>query len=94
MVIRVKRFIESDPIRPVPFPSSSLRDLRAGLTDALRPRKGELIKSVRVGGHIRPWAADVDKVWRGNGHSLGISPWKVLRVLFENEEFYGSPQDP
>ena len=93
LVIRVKRFIESDPIRPVPFPSLSLRNMRAGLTDALRPREGELIRSVRVGGHIRPWAADVDKVWGASATGVGGSPWKALRILFENEELYGSPQD-
>ncbi|PIL30044.1 hypothetical protein GSI_07956 [Ganoderma sinense ZZ0214-1] len=88
VVIRVKRFIDTDPIRPVPPPRGA--NGRAHLVEQLRPREGELLK-VAIHDRVQPWAADVDKVWKESGAHGGTTPWKVLRVLFENEELYGSP---
>ncbi|PIL30043.1 hypothetical protein GSI_07955 [Ganoderma sinense ZZ0214-1] len=88
VVIRVKRFIDTDPIRPVPPPRGA--NGRAHLVEQLRPREGGLLK-VATHDRGRPWAVDVDKVWKESGAHGGFTPWKVLRVLFENEELYGSP---
>ncbi len=90
--MRIKRFIESDPIRQVPFPKPGVADRRAHLVEELRPREGELLKAVRGIGNwrVQPWAVDVDKLWSVSGMHTAITPWKVLRVLFENEELYGS----
>ncbi|PIL30036.1 hypothetical protein GSI_07948 [Ganoderma sinense ZZ0214-1] len=88
VVIRVKRFIDSDPIRPVPPPTGA--NGRAHLVEQLRPREGELL-NVATHDRVRPWAADVDKVWGESAAHGDITRWKVLRVLFDNEELYGSP---
>ncbi|PIL27870.1 hypothetical protein GSI_09992 [Ganoderma sinense ZZ0214-1] len=88
VVIRVKRFIDIDPIRPVPPPRGA--NGRAHLVEQLRPREGELLK-VATRNRVQPWAADVDKVWKESAADGGTIPWKALRVLFENEELYGSP---
>ncbi|KAM5536375.1 hypothetical protein V8D89_009973 [Ganoderma adspersum] len=89
VVIRIKRFIDSDPIRLAPPPSES-PNVRAHLFEQVRPHEGELVKTV-VHNRMQPWAADVDKVWSASATHVGSSPWKALRVLFENEELYGSP---
>ncbi|KAI1783720.1 hypothetical protein LXA43DRAFT_1067387 [Ganoderma leucocontextum] len=81
VVIRVKRFIDCDPIRQVQSP-----DGHAHAVEELRPREGELLKTVSYRSRVQPWAADVDKLWNGK-----VTQWKALRVLFENEELYGSP---
>ncbi|KAM5537499.1 hypothetical protein V8D89_008826 [Ganoderma adspersum] len=89
VVIRIKRFIGSDPIRLALSPSES-PSVRAHLFERVRPHEGELVKTV-VRNRVQPWAADVDKVWSASATHVGSSPWKALRVLFENEELYGSP---
>ncbi len=90
--MRIKRFIENDPIRRVSFPWPSLGDRRAHLVEELRPREGELLKAGRGGryGRVQPWAADDDKLLSESRRHTAIIPWKGLRVLFENEELYGS----
>ena len=93
VVIRVKRFIDSDPIRLVPPPTGSESpNTRAHLFEQVRPHEGELVKTV-AHNRVQPWVADVDKVWGTSATGVGGSPWKALRILFENEELYGSPQN-
>ncbi|PIL27880.1 hypothetical protein GSI_10002 [Ganoderma sinense ZZ0214-1] len=88
VVIRVKRFIDSDPVRLAPLPEQG--DRRANLVEKLWPREGELLKTVGYHHRVQPWVGDVDKLW--TGRTVGIAPWKALRVLFENEELYGSEE--
>ncbi|KAI1785730.1 hypothetical protein LXA43DRAFT_1036693 [Ganoderma leucocontextum] len=80
IVIRINRFVDNDPIRDVPAP-----DGRVYPIEELRPREGELLK-VMLPGKVGPWAVDVDKEWKRK-----IPRGRILRVLFENEELYGSP---
>lgn len=77
VVMHIKRFCDSDPVRNVPAPSGRIYPV-----DALKPRVGELVKTF-CHGQVRPWAVDVDKAWKKQ---------RALRVLFENEEQYGSPR--
>ncbi|KAI1787633.1 hypothetical protein LXA43DRAFT_1028282 [Ganoderma leucocontextum] len=79
VVIRIKRLVDSDPIRQVPSPDGCEYEL-----ENLRPHKGELLM-VRAFRKVRPWAVDVD-----NPRRLGEAPGSYFRVLFENEELYGS----
>ena len=86
-------FVDSDPIRLVPPPTGSESpNTRAHLFEQVRPHEGELVKTV-AHNRVQPWVADVDKVWGTSATGVGGSPWKALRILFENEELYGSPQD-
>ncbi|TBU22350.1 hypothetical protein BD311DRAFT_770571 [Dichomitus squalens] len=80
VVLRVKGFVDQDPIREVSPPS--------GLTypiAQLRPREGELLMNFKPHNKIKvkPWAVDVDRPRRALG--------KLLRLLYENEKLYGSP---
>ncbi|PIL27883.1 hypothetical protein GSI_10005 [Ganoderma sinense ZZ0214-1] len=83
VVIRVVRMVESDPIRRVPPPAG----VDYPWTEALEPRVGELLKKVHYG-TLQPWAADVDSGWK---RSSGVPRTRALKVLFENQELYGSP---
>ncbi|KAI1783726.1 hypothetical protein LXA43DRAFT_1129776 [Ganoderma leucocontextum] len=85
VVIRIKRFVDSDPIQHVPAPEG-----RNYPIEELRPREGELLKMM-YRGQVRPWAVDVD---RERTKGLETPRRRALRVLFENEELYGSPLDP
>ncbi|KAM5537507.1 hypothetical protein V8D89_008834, partial [Ganoderma adspersum] len=84
VVIRIVRMIESDPIQRVPLPAGIVN---YPSIEALRPRVGELVNKVHYK-KVEPWAVDVDKEWKKTSVP---SRTKVLKVLFENEELYGSP---
>ncbi|KAI1783708.1 hypothetical protein LXA43DRAFT_955852 [Ganoderma leucocontextum] len=81
-VMRVVRVLDNDPIRHVPAPDGKVYPIKE-----LRPRQGELVKTM-CHGQVRPWAVDVDKEWKRT-----MTVGKALRVLFENEELYGSPRE-
>ena len=81
VVIRVVRMVEGNPIRDVPAPLAGGRSY-SGI-EALRPREGELLATMSYR-KVRPWAVDVDR-------EKPLRPrMKALKVLFENEEVYGS----
>ena len=84
VVIRIVRMIESDPIGRVPLPAGAVH---YPSIEALKPRVGELLNNVHYR-KVEPWAVDVDKELKKTSVS---SRTRVLRVLFENEEVYGSP---
>ena len=79
VVMRVLRLLVNDPVRYVPAPDG--RDY-----EALRPREGELVKTL-LRGQLQPWALEVDKLYQASKRR------KALRILFENEEMYGAPKE-
>ena len=83
VVIRVVRMVESDPIRQVP----PLAGVDYPDIETLRPRVGELLKRVYYG-NVEPWSVDVGERWK---EVPPTSRKRALRVLFDNEELYGSP---
>ncbi|KAI1783724.1 hypothetical protein LXA43DRAFT_1129764 [Ganoderma leucocontextum] len=94
VVLRVRRFPQGphfDPmtmsfmpiLQPVSIPDEDKYPI-----EELRPRVGELLKTV-YHGTARPWAVDVDKPPR---HESDTAMGVVLRTLFENEKLYGSFQ--
>ncbi|KAM5537493.1 hypothetical protein V8D89_008820 [Ganoderma adspersum] len=80
IVMRVLRLLVNDPVRHVPAPDG-------GDYEALRPREGELIKTL-FRGQLRPWALEVDNLYQTRSKRR-----KALRILFENEETYGAPKE-
>ena len=83
VVIRIVRMIESDLIERAPLPAGVVHYPNI---KALKPRVGELLNEVHYK-KVEPWAVDVDK-WK---KTSARSRKNVLKVLFENEELYGSP---
>ena len=78
VLIRVLRFLESDPIRPDPDYTGP------EYPPELIPREGQHLMRLRYR-RIEPWAEDVDTVrCRGRGN-----PAEGLSTLFENERVYG-----
>ncbi|PIL27891.1 hypothetical protein GSI_10013 [Ganoderma sinense ZZ0214-1] len=77
-VMRIKRFLDSDPIREVPAPNDWVYPV-----DALRPREGELAFTIAYG-KVRPCAVDVNHKFESR---------KAFKILFDNEEMYGPPRE-
>ncbi|TBU54993.1 hypothetical protein BD310DRAFT_826839 [Dichomitus squalens] len=86
VVLRVLRLLDSDPIRPVPPPNKHEYPL-----SALRPREGQLLMTMRRG-KVQPWSVDVNKDTKRPATHVGMG--RMLRILYENQELYGSPPEP
>ena len=86
VVLRVLRLVDSDPIRAVAPPVGHTYPL-----EALRPREGQLICTLRYG-EVRPWSFDINNV-RSDG-SDGSLVGNVVKILLENQELYGLPPEP
>ncbi|TBU36608.1 hypothetical protein BD309DRAFT_975485 [Dichomitus squalens] len=80
VVLRIKGFLDQDPIREVPPPDRLTYPMAH-----IRPREGELLMTFKRHNNIQvqPWAVDVDRPKAALG--------KLLRILYENEQLYGSP---
>ena len=85
-VLRILRLHDNDPIRAVAPP-----DGRNYPLEALRPREGQLICTLRHG-EVRPWSFDINNV-RSDG-SDGSLVGNVVKILLENQELYGLPPEP
>ncbi|TBU22218.1 hypothetical protein BD311DRAFT_770818 [Dichomitus squalens] len=86
VVLRVLRLLDSDPIRPVPPPNKHEYPL-----SALKPREGQLLMTIRRG-KLQPWSVDVDRGEIRNVIQVGMG--RMLKILYENLELYGSPPEP
>ncbi|TBU39646.1 hypothetical protein BD309DRAFT_1003603 [Dichomitus squalens] len=86
VVLRVLRLLDSDPIRPVPPPNEHEYPL-----SALKPREGQLLMTIRRG-NLQPWSVDVDRGEIRNVIQVGMG--RMLKILYENLELYGSPPEP
>ncbi|TBU22075.1 hypothetical protein BD311DRAFT_733500 [Dichomitus squalens] len=86
VVLRVLRLLDSDPIRPVPPPNKHEYPL-----SKLRPREGQLLMTMRQG-KVQPWSVDVDRDTGRPATHVGMG--RMLRILYENQELYGSPPEP
>ncbi|TBU54995.1 hypothetical protein BD310DRAFT_951062 [Dichomitus squalens] len=86
VVLRILRLLDSDPIRPMPPPNKHEYPL-----SKLRPREGQLLMTMRWG-KVQPWSVDVDKdTTRPDTH---VEMGRMLRILYKNQELYGSPPEP
>ena len=90
VVLRVKRFVDSDPVRPAPIPHRLAHVSLQLEVEARAPREGQLLMT-RLRKRICPWAVDVDVPGKAGTRSSTLK--EALKILFENEALYGSLQE-
>ena len=90
VVLRVKRFVDSDPVRPAPIPHRLAHVSLPSEMEARTPREGQLLMT-RLRKRICPWAVELDVPGKEATRSSKLK--EGLKILFENEALYGSLQE-